>query len=159
MISTGLPAPNGGSVRARGAVSVGETVAPGGLEFRFAKRLFEIGVQGFAAGFRNGFRAEPGGVPVVVLAGPIPFRKTALRDWCIGVCAGMTRRKPGDFRGIGAGGEPSGVSGAEIRFAKWRFAFDGQGLAMENRSGFRGADGYRKKLARFWKPVGVVPKK
>ena len=30
---------------------------------------------------------------------------------------------------------------------------------MENRSGFRGADGYRENLAGFWKPVGVVPKK
>jgi len=43
MISTGLAYPAGGSARARGAVPVGETVAPGRLEFRFAKRLFAIG--------------------------------------------------------------------------------------------------------------------
>jgi hypothetical protein len=43
VILTGVPGPGGGSVRARGAVSVGETVATGGLEFRFAKRLFADG--------------------------------------------------------------------------------------------------------------------
>lgn len=43
VVSAGLSGPAGGSVRARGAVLVGEFVAPGWLEFRFAKWLFAIG--------------------------------------------------------------------------------------------------------------------
>jgi len=58
----------------------------------------------------------------VGLAVPVPFRKTALRDCCIGICAEMARQDPGDFRGNGAGGVWSGDRGAEFRFVKWRFA-------------------------------------